>query len=135
MAKQRVLLICSQYLFGTGVEMILRAADDLELIGPWGFNEDVCRQIAEIHPSVIVVAYEDPQNKNITRLTSRIIEQYPELSIIRAGLTEDVVRVFSIHLVPARGADLLDTIRSMPVVIAEMDDSSNERSDNNDSKQ
>ena len=125
MPKRRVLLVCSQHLFGESMETVLRAAEDVELIGPWDLGEDICQRIADVHPNAVIVADQDPQNNESTLLTSSIIEQYPELSVIRAGLTENVVRVFSTHLVPARGTDLLETIRNLP----EAENPSNERSD------
>jgi hypothetical protein len=114
MPKRRVLLLCSGHLFGESMETILRAAEEVQLIGPWDLREDVCRRIMEVQPDAVVVVDEDPQNDEITALTSTIIEQYPELSVIRAGLTENVVRVFSTHLVPARSTDLIETIRNLP---------------------
>jgi chemotaxis response regulator CheB len=128
MPKRRVLLVCSQHLFGESLEAILRAAKDVELIGPWDLGEDVCRRIAEVQPDAVVVADENPQSDEMAYLTSTIIEQYPELSVIRAGLTENVVRVFSTHLLPARGTDLIETIRNLPVA-SEAANPSNERSE------
>ncbi len=114
MHKQRVLLICSQHLFGESMETILRAAEDMELVGPWGLSEDVCQRIGEARPNAVVIADEDPQCEAVAHLTAAIIEQYPELSVIRTGLNESVFRVFSTHSLPARGADLLETIRNLP---------------------
>ena len=114
MQKRRVLLICSKHLFGESIERVLCGAQDLELVGPWDLDQDICSRIAEARPNVVIVADEDPQNDAVTYLTTRIIEQYPNLSVIRAGLTENVVRVFCTHLFPARGIDLLEMIRSMP---------------------
>lgn len=114
MKKRRVLLVCSQHLFGESMETVLRVADDVELIGPWEPNQDVCQRIPEVRPDVVVITDEDPQNEAVVSLTATIIEQYPELSIIRTGLNENVFRVFSTHTLPARGADLLETIRNLP---------------------
>lgn len=114
MKKQRVLLICSQHLFGESMETILRAAADVELVGPWELGEEVCQRIAEARPNVVVIADEESQEEVVAHLTSAIIEQYPELSVIRAGLNENVFRVFSTHTLLARGADLLETIRNLP---------------------
>ena len=114
MHKQRVLLICSQRLFGESLETVLRAAEDVELIGPWELGGDVCRRIADSRPNVVVIADEDPHDMAVTSLTGAIIEQYPELTVIRTGLNENVFRVFSTHTLPARGADLLETIRNLP---------------------
>lgn len=114
MQKQRVLLICSQRLFGESMETVLRAAENVELIGPWELSEDVCQRIEKAHPNVVVIADEDPPDTAVTSLTVAIIEQYPELSVIRTGLNENVFRVFSTQTLPARGADLLETIRNLP---------------------
>ena len=114
MEKRRVLLICSQHLFGESLERVLRAAEDVELIGPWSMQEAACDRIAEIHPHVVIVADENPLSDAVTHLTTAIIEEYPELSVVRAGLTENVFRIFSTHLLPARGIDLLETIRALP---------------------
>ena len=114
MPTQRVLLVCSQRLFGESMETILRAAEDVELVGPWELGEDVCQRIAGARPNVVVIADEDPQGEAVTHLTAAIIERYPELSVIRAGLDENVFRIFSTHSLPARGADLLETIRNLP---------------------
>ena len=114
MQTKRVLLICSEYLFGIGMETILRAAMDVDLIGPWGFSQDICQRIVEARPDVVVIAAGDPHSGEIASLTAAIIEQYPELSVIRTGLTENTLRVFSTHTLPGRGVDLLETIRNLP---------------------
>jgi DNA-binding NarL/FixJ family response regulator len=113
MSNPRILLISSQHLFGESMEMILRAAEDMELIGPWNLNDqDICRRLPEVRPSMVVIADESLQGKVATELTQSIIEQYPEVSVIRAGLSENVFRIFSTHTLPAQGAKLIETIRS-----------------------
>ena len=98
------------------MEMILRAETDMELIGPWDLNEqEVCGRLQEVQPSVVVIADEDLQSEATTELTRSIIEKYPEISVIRTALNENVFRIFSTHTLPARGADLLDTIRGCVV--------------------
>ncbi len=110
----RVVLICSNRLFGESMERVLRAGE-VELIGPWDLSEDICARIGEVQPNVVVVADEDARGEESVRLTTAIMEQYPELPVIRTGLTENVVRVHSTYILPARGADLLETIRNLPV--------------------
>lgn len=110
----RVVLICSNRLFGESMERVLRAGE-VELIGPWDLSEDICARIGEVQPNVVVVADEDARGEESARLTTAIMEQYPELPVVRTGLTENVVRVHSTYILPARGADLLETIRNLPV--------------------
>jgi len=114
MPKQRVLLICSGHLFGESMETVLRAAEDVELVGPWELGGEVCQRIEETRPNVVVIADEEAQDEAVAHLTAAILERYPELSVIRAGLDENVFRIFSTHSLPARGADLLETIRNLP---------------------
>lgn len=111
MSKPRVLLISSQHLFGESMEMILRAEKEIELVGPWNLGDrDICRRLLEVQPSVVVIAAENLQSETAAELTKSIIEQYSELPVIRAGLSENVFRIFSTQTLPARGADLLETI-------------------------
>lgn len=130
MEKHRVLLVCSQHLFGESMETILRAEADVELIGPWDLGTDICSRITEASPNVVLIVDEDSQSEASANLTSAVMEAYPNLPIIRAGLSENVVRVHSTHILPARGTDLLETIRNLP----EAGNPSNERSDKNDDK-
>jgi len=120
MAKHRVLLICSPHLFGESIERILRSEVDVEVIGPWPLGPRVCRRIIKVTPDVVLIVAEDSQSEASVNLTSAIMEAYPELPIIRAGLTENVVRVHSTHILPARGTDLIETIRDLPLVSAQL---------------
>ena len=113
MPKPRILLISSQHLFGESLEMILRAEKEMELIGPWNLSDqDICERLVVVRPSVIVIADENLQNETAAELTKTIIEQHPEVSVIRTGLNENIFRIFSTHTLPARGHNLLETIRT-----------------------
>lgn len=113
MSKSRVLLISSQRLFGESMEMILRAEKDIELVGPWNLgDQDICQRVLDVKPSVVVIADEDSQSEIAAELTMSIIEQNSELSVIRTGLSENVFRIVSTHTLPARGDNLLETIRN-----------------------
>lgn len=95
------------------MEMILRAEIEIELIGPWNLSEqNLFQRLLEEQPSVVVIADETLQSEEAAELTKSIIEQCPDLSVIRTGLSENVFRIVSTHTLPARGIDLLETIRS-----------------------
>jgi DNA-binding NarL/FixJ family response regulator len=112
MSKPRVLLISSQNLFGEGIETILRAKNEVEVIGPWNLNDqNIYQRLHETQPSVIVIADDDLQSRAAAELTKIFIEQYPELFVIRTGLSENIFRVVSTHTRPARGDNLLEMIR------------------------
>lgn len=112
MTKSRILLISSQHLFGESMETILRADKDVELIGSWNLYEtDICSRVFEEHPSVVVIADENLQSETAAELTKTIIEKCPEISVIRTALNDNTFRIVSTHTLPARGDNLLETIR------------------------
>ncbi len=113
MSKPRVLLISSQHLFGESMETILRADKDVEFVGPWNLGDkDIYERLIEASPSVIVIADENLQSEAATELTKTIIEKHPKVSVIRTGLNENIFRIVSTHTLPARGDNLLETIRT-----------------------
>lgn len=114
MPTQRVLLLCSNHLFGESMEGILRAAADVDLIGPVGLEDDVHQHIAAANPHVVVIADEGVSGQRAAHLTASLVEQHPEIPVIRVGLNENIFRVFSTHTLPARVSDLLDAIRNLP---------------------
>ena len=114
MPKRRVLLICSQDLFGDSMESLLLHAEDIELIGSWNLDERVSTRVSEATPDVVVIADKDPSNEKAVHLATVLIEEYPGLSVICTGLTQKIFRVFSTRTLPARGMDLLEAIHSLP---------------------
>lgn len=122
MSKPRVLLISFQRLFGDSVEALLRAEKEVELIGTWNVNDrDICERLAEARPSAIVIANGNLQSEAAAELTKDIIERYPDAPVIRTTMNESVFRVVSTHILPARGENLLDTIRGCVSPAQEMD--------------
>jgi len=113
MSKHRVLLICSQDLFGASMEAVLRQDKDVELIGPWSLADSIYSRIRKADPDVVVIADKDPQEITV-RLATAIIEKYPDISVICTGLAQNNFRVFSTQTLPARGLDLLEAIHTLP---------------------
>ena len=85
----------------------------MDLIGTCGLDENIHKQIEESHPDVVVDV--DSQSDEMICLTSAIIEQHPEVSVVRAGLTEKIIRVFSSQRLPAHSVNFLEVIRDLPV--------------------
>lgn len=116
MTKPRVLLISSQCLFGESMELILRANNNIELIGSWNLDDPITPfQLLEARPSVVVIADEDLHSEAATEMTKLIVEHYPDLSVIRTGLSENVLRVFSTQTRSAQGDNLFDMIRECTI--------------------
>jgi len=115
MPNRNVLLVCSQHLFGESLESLLLKAGDLDLIGPWNLNEDICDRMTNLKLNVVVIADEDPNSEEIVKLTNTVMLRYPDLPVIRTGLTHNMFYVVETHALPARGSDLIETIRGLPV--------------------
>lgn len=115
MPKHRVLLVCPPHIFGESLESILRAAKDVTTIGPFTCEQDILSQIVDSRPDVVVLAGENAQDDSLKHLAACIIEQHPDLPIICTELRENLFRVFSTHTLPAHRANLLETIRKLPV--------------------
>lgn len=114
MEKRRVLLLCVETLLGESLERILGQLEDVELVGPWGLDADVLTQLHEDMPDIALIVQEGEESESAASLTSQILEHYPDLPIVRIGLTENVIRVYALQTLPARSADLIDVIRSLP---------------------
>lgn len=113
MPKPRILLISSQHLFGESMEMVLRAEQEVELVGKLNLSaEDIHERLGETKPSVVVIADENLQGEVATELTKTIIESHPKISVIRTSLNENIFRLFFTQTLPAHGANLFEAIRA-----------------------
>ncbi len=114
-SKRRVLLVCPPHLFGESLETILRRDGNLELLGPLDPSQaDVESQLREWHPDAVVIVDQGAADMNVSHLIAAILQQFPTLPVIRAGLEHNVFRVFSAHTLPARSSDLVEAILSLP---------------------
>lgn len=115
MPKHRVLLICSQHLFGESLEAILRRVEDMELLGPVELSqENINTRLLELRPDAVIVVDEGETKMSTSHLTAAILQQFPNLPVIRAGLEQNIFRVFSAHTLPARSSDLVEAILNLP---------------------
>jgi hypothetical protein len=90
----------------------LRVNSSIQLVGSWNLDDPtVPRRLLEAQPSVVVIADEDLQSEAAAEMTKQIVEQHPDISVIRTGLSENVLRVISTHTRSAQGNNLFDTIR------------------------
>ena len=113
--KRRVLLICSKRLFGESLETILRRDDQMELLGPIEASEEnINMRLRELRPDAVIVVDEGETKMSVSYLTAAILQEFPSLPVIRAGLEQNIFRVFSAHTLPARSSDLVEAILNLP---------------------
>lgn len=113
MDKQRVLLLCVHSLLGESLEKILSQEESVELLGPWDLDGPVLAQLSKGVPDVVLVAEVEGKSERAAALTAQILDRYPDVPVIRVGLAQDTVRVYSSHAVPARAVDLMEAIRNL----------------------
>lgn len=110
--KRRVLLISSQTLFGESLELLLRSADDIEVIGSVVPSDSTCNHILQVAPDVVVFAEEYPESDAAINLTTALMEQFPNLRVIKTNLEQTTLRVFAAQTWPASSIDLISAIRA-----------------------
>jgi DNA-binding NarL/FixJ family response regulator len=116
MDKRRVLLLWVQPLLGEGLEHILRGLEDVELIGPWDLDSGALSRLSEEAPDIVIVADgEREKGESVASLTAQILERYPDLPIVRIGLEQNALRIYTSRTLPARSADLIEAIRGLPL--------------------
>jgi len=128
MEKRRVILLCGQNLLGESLEHILANAGEVDLIGTWDFTDVTIPQLAEQAPDLLVMTEGELSQEQATVLAAKIIASLPDLPIIRVALEQNIFRVYTSRMLPARQADLLDVIRLLAAqrVQGELDDISDE---------
>lgn len=113
--KRRVLLVCSQHLFGQGLETILSRVEGMKLLGPIElFPEDFSARLLELRPDAVIMVDEGEHSLSTSFLTAAILQQFPSLPVISAGLEQNTFRVYSAHTLPARSSDLVEAILNLP---------------------
>lgn len=114
MKKRHVLLLGEKQLLGESLENLLKGFSDIQLSGPESLSSDYCARIAEIKPDVVLIAEIGNQNEMVSSIAAKVLDLYPNISVIHSTLSRNVVRIYSSHELPARTADLIDAIRSIP---------------------
>ena len=116
MTKRRVLLLSEGHLLGESLQQVLRAVEDVEMIGSFVFDDQVLARLRTHKPDLLIIADEQPPQAHAAYLTGLVLEAYPTLPVIRVTLEDAVLQVFTARTLPARSADLIDVIRHLPAV-------------------
>lgn len=109
------MLVSSKHLFGEGLEEILRKVGDVELIGPTELSQDTLSAcLQRLRPDAVIVVESGDTRIQAASLTTAILQQFPNLPVISAGLEQNTFRVYSTHTLPARSSDLVEAILNLP---------------------
>jgi hypothetical protein len=76
----------------------------------------VLSRLSEAAPDIVLVAEgAGREGESVTSLFAQLLERYPDLPVVRISLEQNAVRVYTSRTLPARSADLIEAIRSLPV--------------------
>jgi DNA-binding NarL/FixJ family response regulator len=104
----RVLLADDHPLFRHGVAMLLRATQDLVVVGEASTGEEAVAFVEELDPDVIVMDIQMPGMRGIDA-TRQIVTRHPTVHILMLTMFEDDASIFLAMRAGARGYLLKDT--------------------------
>jgi DNA-binding NarL/FixJ family response regulator len=116
----RVLIADDHALFREGVNAILKAVPDIELVGEAGTGQEAVKLASDLTPDVILMDIQMP-DLNGVEATQRILKIQPNAGIIIVTMLEDDDSLFSAMRSGARGyvlkgadkAEMLKSIRAV----------------------
>jgi chemotaxis response regulator CheB len=115
MKTYRVLLLSAHPLLSEGLANLLSQMEDLILVGPRAVSGFAVADLNECLPDVVLLAEQETEDASANALLLQILQHVPDLPVIQIDLSgNNIVRVYTSHTRPARSADLIDTIRSLP---------------------
>jgi DNA-binding NarL/FixJ family response regulator len=114
MKKRRVLILGPQQLLGEVLEHTLRQVEDLEVDGPWDVDEQVMERLSLDTPDLVIMTSGAASPEDLSWLTAQILDQCPNLAILRVTLDQNQLKIYHSHTLPARSADLLEVIQGLP---------------------
>ncbi len=115
MKKRHVLLLGEEHILGESLEKLLKSFSDIHLSGPKPLRDDISDHVAKIKPDVVLITDAGDQQNRVASIAAKILDRFPNIPVIHSSLSRNVVRIYSSHELPARSADLIDAIRSIPV--------------------
>jgi len=112
-----VALFCSEHLLGESLAYLLNGIREIKLVGPWLIDEHALDNLASQIPDTVLIAEGEHQSKQAAILATQILDAYSDLSVIRIAMNQTVAHIYSSRAMPARSADLLDTILRLPIQV------------------
>lgn len=115
MRKKRILLCSAQKLFGESLEQTLCRVAEVELVGHWLVDDNLVENLDSVSPDLIIVTDESLVAEDLSRLTARILDRYPDVPVFRVTLERNQMQIYSSHLAPASSRDLIDLIHGLSI--------------------
>jgi len=116
----RVLIVDDHALFRDGVNAILKAAPDIEVVGEAATGQQALQQAEATSPDVILMDIQMPDMTGL-EATKRILQTAPDVGVIMVTMLEDDHSLFAAmragaHGYVLKGADKAEMLRSIRAV-------------------
>lgn len=116
-AQKRILLLCGQSLLAEALQNIVGPVEGVELVGPWAPEVATLKRLRqdEAGDAFDLILIADSRGESEAALVGQVMEQYPILPVARIGLDDNEIHLYTSRALPARRADLIELIESLPV--------------------
>ncbi|HRJ40868.1 MAG TPA: hypothetical protein PL105_03265 [Caldilineaceae bacterium] len=116
-AQKRILLLCGQSLLAEALQNIVEPLEGVELVGPWAPEVATLEQIRqdEVGEAFDLILIADGRGESEAMLVGQVMGQYPDLPVARIRLDDSEIHLYTSRALPARRADLIELIDSLPV--------------------
>lgn len=116
MKQHCVLLLSDTPLLSEGLANLLGKTEDLILIGPRSVSGFTLSDLKACAVDVVLFAKQETDDAIANTVLLQILQHVPDLPVIQINLSgNNMVRVYTSHTLPARSADLIETIRQLPL--------------------
>lgn len=113
MQFQRVLLLSDQHLLGEGLERILRQVEGVKVIDSWLIFEVNLASIISKNPDLLLIAEEANSEESAANLSASILDNFPNLPLVRLKLSQNVFHVYTSKTFTADSAHLIKAIKQL----------------------
>ena len=98
----RVLIADDHALFREGVQALLAATDDVQVVGEAATGQETVSEVERLHPDVVLMDINMPEVNGI-EATRRILQENADVGVIVVTMLEDDASVFAAMRAGARG--------------------------------
>jgi DNA-binding NarL/FixJ family response regulator len=116
-AQKRILLLGDQSLLAEGLITILGSLKGVEVVGPWTPDDVALQRLTQGEPdgAFDLILIGNGRGESEAALAAQIMERHPDLPVAQVGLDDNAIRLYTSRALPARRADLIELVRSLPV--------------------
>ena len=116
MTTRCVLLLSTHPLLSEGLVKLLGDKEDVAIVGPLPLETFASAELAQYTPDLVLVAEQDASDSAANKRLLALLNACPDVPIVQVGLSDGSnLRVYTARMLPARSADLLNMIRSLPL--------------------